>query len=66
MSERRHQGSVARLAIAASAGKPLFTAPLRGAHLEMVKPCPAYCTPKVVIGTAVAKRLLDADPTVLE
>jgi hypothetical protein len=34
-------------------------------YLETVKPSWAYWSLKVLIGAAVAKRLLDADPTVL-
>jgi hypothetical protein len=45
------------LAIAASAGELIFAA--RCVCLETVKPSPAYWTLKVLIGTAVAGRLLD-------
>ena len=56
-ANKRHQGSITLLAIAASAGELIFTA--RYEYLETVKHSLAYWTLKVPIGTAAAKRLLD-------
>jgi hypothetical protein len=63
-TNKRHQGNITLLAIAASAGELSFTA--RCAHLETVKPSLAYWTLKVLIGTAVPNAFWMAHPTVLE